>query len=120
LARALTIGIDAAKLGFDWERTEDALDKVEEELEEVREALQLTVEKQRDELGDLLFAVVNICRKVGISPDDALNGTCDKFERRFQFIIDTLTREGRTPEQTSLSDMEELWTKAKRGEQGTP
>ncbi len=120
LTRAFAIGVDAAKLGFDWEHTEDALDKVQEEILEVREALQLGPKHQRDELGDLLFAVVNVCRKLGISPDDALNQTCDKFERRFRFVVESLKAEGKAPEETSLSHMEDLWIEAKRGEQGTP
>lgn len=109
----------AARVGFDWTETKDVLGKIQEELGEVAEEFQGdNTDKSRltDELGDLLFACVNLARKANIDPGTALRGTNLKFERRFRRVEALLAAEGRTPEQASLEDMETLWVRAKTEE----
>ena len=112
----------AAKIGFDWRQARDVLDKVREEIDEVETCLdsfdgsETETDKLRGELGDLLFAVVNVARKVDISPEEALRSTNRKFYRRFRFVekhVDDHAVNGRT---LTLEEMEELWQEAKRQE----
>lgn len=114
LVEALKLQERAAKVGFDWSEPEPILDKIEEEIGELRQALK---EKDRakvaDELGDLIFAVVNIGRHVGADPEMALRGTNTKFRRRFAHIEHELHAEGETLEAATLERMEELWQAAK-------
>lgn len=112
----------AARVGFDWPEAKQVLDKIEEELGEVKAAMSdgAPAAKIADEIGDLLFAVVNLARKTGIDPGMALRGTTLKFERRFRRIEELLAAEGRSPGQTSLEDMEALWVKAKTEERPPP
>ncbi len=91
LTEALKLQERAAKVGFDWSDAEPILDKIEEEIGELREALAAgRREKVADELGDLIFALVNIGRHVGSDPEQALRGTNTKFRRRFGFIESSL------------------------------
>ena len=114
LVRALELGKAAARAGFDWPDARGAFEKVEEELEEVRAKLAAADGSQdpalKEELGDLLFAVVSLCRKSDIRPEDALRGTLRKFCQRFQAI------ERRFPdlEDQSLEAMEEIWQQQKK------
>ncbi|WP_457586228.1 nucleoside triphosphate pyrophosphohydrolase [Ensifer canadensis] len=114
LVEALKLQERAAKVGFDWSEPEPILDKIEEEIGELRQALK---EKDRakvaDELGDLIFAVVNIGRHVGTDPEMALRGTNTKFRRRFSHIEHELQAQGETLEAATLERMEELWQAAK-------
>src|SRR6478752_8847962 len=99
LTEALKLQERAAKVGFDWSAPEPILDKIEEEIGELREALRNgDQEKVSDELGDLIFAVVNIGRHVKTDPEQALRGTNTKFRRRFHHIETTLAAEGETLE----------------------
>ncbi|EJL54340.1 MazG family protein [Rhizobium sp. CF122] len=114
LTEALKLQERAAKVGFDWSAPEPILDKIEEEIGELRVALaEGDHAKVSDELGDLIFAVVNIGRHVKADPEDSLRGTNTKFRRRFNHIEAVLDAEGETLEAASLERMEEIWQAAK-------
>jgi len=114
LTEALKLQERAAKVGFDWSTAEPILDKIEEEIGELRVALKDgDPGKVRDELGDLIFAVVNVGRHVDADPEQALRGTNTKFRRRFGHIERTLEAEGETLQAATLERMEELWQAAK-------
>ncbi|WP_112945664.1 nucleoside triphosphate pyrophosphohydrolase [Rhizobium sp.] len=114
LTEALKLQERAAKVGFDWSAPEPILDKIEEEIGELREALASGDHaKVSDELGDLIFAVVNIGRHVKADPEQSLRGTNTKFRRRFNHIETSLEAEGETLEAATLERMEELWQAAK-------
>ncbi|EJC79197.1 MazG family protein [Rhizobium leguminosarum bv. trifolii WSM2297] len=114
LTEALKLQERAAKVGFDWSAPEPILDKIEEEIDELRAALREGDRaKVSDELGDLIFAVVNIGRHVKADPEQALRGTNTKFRRRFNHIEQVLDAEGETLEAASLERMEEIWQAAK-------
>ncbi|MCV9965338.1 nucleoside triphosphate pyrophosphohydrolase [Pararhizobium sp. BT-229] len=114
LVEALKLQERAAKVGFDWSSPEPILDKIEEEIAELREALASDNKaKVADELGDLVFAVVNIGRHVGTDPEMALRGTNTKFRRRFSHIETALEAGGESLEGATLERMEELWQAAK-------
>ncbi|QMV42250.1 bifunctional methyltransferase/pyrophosphohydrolase YabN [Cohnella cholangitidis] len=104
----------AAGVGFDWPDLDGVFDKIEEELQELRQAAkQESPERQKDELGDLLFAVVNASRFIKADPEEALAGTNRKFAARFKYIEEQLRISGRTFEQTDLLEMEAWWQEAK-------
>ncbi len=114
LTEALKLQEQAARVGFDWSAPEPILDKIEEEVRELREALaEGKPEKVADELGDLIFALVNIGRHVKTDPENALRGTNTKFRRRFHHIETSLAENGETLEAATLERMEELWQSAK-------
>jgi ATP diphosphatase len=114
LVEALKLQQQAAKVGFDWSDPEPILDKIEEEIAEFRAAL-ATGDKTKiaDELGDLIFAAVNIGRHVGADPEMALRGTNTKFRRRFGHIETSLQAAGKSLDDASLGEMEALWQGAK-------
>ncbi|WP_159951065.1 nucleoside triphosphate pyrophosphohydrolase [Rhizobium sp. 18065] len=115
LTEALKLQEQAAKVGFDWTEAEPILDKVEEEIGELREALKAgKQDKISDELGDLIFALVNIGRHVGAEPEQALRGTNSKFRRRFNHIETELHANGEDLNAATLERMEELWQAAKQ------
>jgi ATP diphosphatase len=116
LLRAEKLQKRAARVGFDWSETALVIDKIEEELQELRAELTARmVDRQRlsDELGDVLFAVANLARHLKVAPEDALRGTNDKFERRFRHIERRLAESGRKPADATLAEMEALWQEAK-------
>lgn len=114
LTEALKLQEQAARVGFDWSAAEPILDKIEEEIGELRQALaEGRSESISDELGDLIFAMVNIGRHVKVDAENALRGTNTKFRRRFRHIETSLTASGETLEAASLERMEELWQAAK-------
>jgi ATP diphosphatase len=116
LLRAEKIQKRAARVGFDWKDTAPVIDKIEEELAELRVELTAgTVDPARvsDELGDVLFAVANLARHCKVDPEAALRGTNDKFERRFRHIESRLAEQGRKPADATLDEMEALWQEAK-------
>ncbi|EWY42255.1 nucleoside triphosphate pyrophosphohydrolase [Skermanella stibiiresistens SB22] len=117
LTRAIKLQRRAARVGFDWAATADILDKIDEEIAELRAEL-AAADKARlqDELGDVLFAVTNLARRLDIDPETALRGTNAKFDRRFRRIEALLAETGRGPEQSDLDEMETLWQRAKREE----
>lgn len=117
LMRALKLQKRAARVGFDWVAPVDILDKIEEEVGELRRELgSRDKARMTDEFGDLLFALTNLARRLDIDPEEALRGTNAKFERRFRRIEDLLQAEGRGPADSSLEEMEALWQQAKREE----
>ena len=112
----------AARVGFDWTAAKDVLGKVREELEEVAEEFNRAGPNEArltDEIGDLLFACVNLARKANIDPGMALRGTNLKFDRRFRRVEALLAAEGRTPGEATLDEMEKLWVRAKGEERKT-
>jgi ATP diphosphatase len=114
LSEALKLQERAAKVGFDWSEAAPILDKIEEEVAELREALAAgEPDKVADELGDLIFAMVNIGRHVKADPEMALRGTNAKFRRRFRHIETELEESGETLEAATLERMEDLWQAAK-------
>jgi MazG family protein len=119
LARAEKLQRRAGRVGFDWGAPEPILDKIAEEIGELGAEL-ATADKDRlaDELGDVLFAVVNLARHLDIDAEAALRGTNAKFERRFKVIEQLLLLEGKTPEESNLEEMELLWQRAKEAERG--
>jgi MazG family protein len=116
LLRAEKIQKRAARVGFDWKETGPVIDKIEEELGELRAELAdgpPDPNRITDELGDVLFAVANLARHCRIDPEAALRATNDKFERRFRHIERRLAEQGRSPSDASLEEMEALWQEAK-------
>ena len=111
LERCYSISKKAVKVGFDWPDTEGVADKVREELQEVLEAK--TQEETMDELGDLLFTVVNLCRKKHIKPQDALSYANNKFTRRFNILKQLADERGLTLENLTTEQYDELWNQAK-------
>jgi MazG family protein len=115
LARAEKLQRRASRVGFDWGAPEPILDKIAEEIGELQSELPFG-DKDRitDELGDVLFAVVNLARHLEIDPEVALRGTNDKFDRRFRNIEQMLSLKGKTPETSTLEEMDALWTQSKK------
>jgi ATP diphosphatase len=119
LTRALKLQTRAARVGFDWGDPAAVLEKVSEEAAEVAEvARQGDRDAVEDEMGDLLFAVANLARHLGIDPEAALRRTNAKFVRRFEAVEDGLAARGRAPAEADLEEMEALWQEAKRTERG--
>jgi len=110
LVKAMRMQEKAAQVGFDWPSKENVWDKVEEELQEFKEA---EGKAKTEEFGDLLFSMVNYARWQEINPDDALEQTNRKFKQRFEAIEDHAKRNGMKLEQMSLEEMEAIWQKAK-------
>jgi MazG family protein len=114
LARAQKLTERASAVGFDWPDAAGPRDKVDEEVRELDAALKAgDPAAQRAELGDLLFAVVNLARKIGVDAETALRETSDRFHRRFEIVEDGLRRRGRTPRESTLDEMDALWREAK-------
>lgn len=103
----------AAGVGFDWSATEGVLDKIEEEIAELRTALAREPDRVAEEVGDLLFGVANLARHVGVDPESALARTNLKFRRRFAYMEQRLQERGRSLAEASLEDLEALWAEAK-------
>ena len=117
LTRALKLQIKAARVGFDWNDPLAVLAKIAEEADEIEaEIANGDRTAAQAEVGDLLFAVVNLARHLGIDPETALRGSNRKFERRFAAVEQALAARGKTPMQATLTEMEELWTAAKTAE----
>lgn len=115
LVRAAKLQKRASRVGFDWSSAPPVLDKVREELTELAEAMAAgTAQDQAEELGDLIFAVVNLARHLRIDPEDAMRAANAKFERRFRYVESALARSGRGPAEASLAEMDALWDEAKR------
>jgi tetrapyrrole methylase family protein/MazG family protein len=117
LLRAQRLQDKASRVGFDWPHVEQVWGKLFEELQELRAVMgQEDRARIEEEFGDVLFAFVNVARFLEINPDEALHNTSVKFIRRFQFIERELTRQGRTPKQATLAEMDALWEQAKQQE----
>ena len=117
LTRAQKLTTKAAKVGFDWPDATQVIDKIHEELDEVKEAASSKDrDKIEDEIGDLLFSVTNLARHFGIDPEQALRRTNAKFERRFRAVEQGLGKQDRSLTDASLEEMERLWVAAKMAE----
>lgn len=110
----------AARVGFDWTHVDPIVDKFREELQELHQAADSgDREKMADEVGDLLFAVVNLARFLRVDPESALKRSNRKFTRRFRYVEDALKQRGKTLQQSSLEEMDTLWEEAKKAEPET-
>jgi ATP diphosphatase len=116
LTRAAKLQRRAARVGFDWPDIEPILDKIEEEIAELCDATSEGQDRIEDELGDLLFTVVNLARKLDQDPEQALRRACRKFERRFRRVETMLAAEGKLPGTATLAEMDAKWEWAKREE----
>lgn len=117
LLEALKVTRKAAKFGFDWENAGQIFDKIREELAELEEAADAAdAEHTEEEIGDLLFAVVNLARRLDVEPETALKRTNRKFRRRFRFIEDELKASERSLDDAGLQEMDDLWNRAKSSE----
>src|SRR5438270_1911637 len=107
----------AARVGFDWRRTEDVFSKIEEEIGELREAIASgDASHIEDEVGDLLFTIANIARKLNVNAEEALQSTNRKFSRRFESMESRVRETGRNVDQLSFEEMDALWDEAKAAE----
>jgi len=107
----------AAAVGFDWPKASDVIDKINEELKELEEALSGGhKEEAQSEIGDLLFSLVNVARKTGVDPEVCLRGTMEKFQKRFASIEHALRKKGKRPTDSTLEEMDALWNRAKEKE----
>ena len=114
LLRAYEIGTRVAAVGFDWNRTEDVVAKIEEETAELRDAVAREgPARMEEEMGDLLFSIANLSRKLGIDPESALRKANEKFTARFEALEDRLHAQGRSVHQATLEEMEREWTAVK-------
>jgi MazG family protein len=109
----------AARVGFDWRGTDEVFDKLDEEIGELREAIAGgNKERMHDELGDLLFTIANIARKLDVNAEEALQSTNRKFARRFASMESHVHAAGRNIDQLTLEEMDALWDEAKAAERG--
>jgi nucleoside triphosphate diphosphatase len=119
LTRALKLQQKAGKVGFDWNDPHAVLAKIREEADEIEAELASGARQDAaSEVGDLMFAVVNLVRHLGADPEATLREANRKFERRFRYIEEALGASGKTPSQSTLAEMDALWDEAKRREQG--
>lgn len=118
LTRALKLTRRAARVGFDWPTPEAVLEKLAEETKELQDEIVAGAPSERlaDEVGDMLFVLANLARKLGLEPETCLRQANGKFERRFRAIEQALAAEGKSPSDATLDEMEVLWTAAKRAE----
>lgn len=117
LMRAEKLTKRAARVGFDWPSLEEVFEKLAEEIGETREAIDEGDQGHiEEEIGDVLFVLANLARKAKVDPEVALRSSNAKFERRFRWIEEALQRDGKSPETSSLEEMDVLWNLAKRHE----
>lgn len=115
LLRAYRLTDRASKVGFDWEKKEDAWKKVEEEMHELHRAIESDqLDEVEREFGDLLFGLVNYARFIGVNPENALRQSVEKFITRFQYIERRLKELGKDIHKSSLEEMDRLWEEAKK------
>jgi MazG family protein len=117
LHRAYQIGKRVAGVGFDWETTTDVMAKIEEEVAELRETISVEHEdagRREEEMGDLLFAIANLSRKLGIEPEAALRKANEKFTKRFNRLEQTFTEHGKDLKDATLDEMETEWQHLKK------
>ena len=113
LSRAYKLQKRCANVGFDWPDVQGCWDKVKEEIIEVEEC-EAGSEELAEELGDLMFALVNVVRKHKLDPEAVLRAANSKFEKRFRAVEQALAEQGKTPEQSDLAEMDALWNEVKK------
>jgi len=114
LLRAHEIGTRVAAVGFDWARTDDVIDKIEEEVAELRQAAASEGhERTEEEMGDLLFSIANLARKLGVEPESALRKANEKFSARFERLEARFESQGRSLQDATLDEMERVWAEIK-------
>jgi nucleoside triphosphate diphosphatase len=121
LLKAYKLGKRAAGVGFDWTKATDVVSKIEEEVAELRETLEQQpqdTERAEEEMGDLLFAIANLSRKLGIEPEAALRKANQKFTRRFEGMESAIKSSGRRLETLTLDELEAEWRQAKQSTSG--
>lgn len=105
---------NASEVGFDWDKREDVLVKIDEELLEFKAALQSNNRKKiKEEIGDLFLSLVNVCRFIDVNAEDAMKAAIKKFGDRFKYMEDSLAVRGKTPVEASLAEMDYLWNESK-------
>lgn len=115
LMRADKVQKKASKVGFDWDNADGAFDKISEELAELKIAVASgDKDNMREELGDLLFSVVNVSRFIGVDSEEALTGSTDKFIDRFSKVEKMADERGMNMKETDLSELDKLWDLAKK------
>jgi len=115
LLKASRMTEKASRVGFDWERADDVVLKLEEEMVEFKEAMAAGNQiATAEELGDLLFTMANVARKLGLNPEEALQGANRKFQRRFESMEQSLRSSSRSFEELTLAEMDGMWEQAKR------
>ncbi len=115
LLKAMRLTEKAANVGFDWEKTDEIFDKIDEEVRELKEAIASNDRKSIEhEVGDLLFTVANIARRLDVQAEEALQGTNTRFTRRFEHIEASLRAAGKTFDDVDLKEMDRLWGEAKK------
>jgi len=119
--KAQRVQARVARVGFDWSEQEAVLDKIEEEVREIRKAMRSeTPERVRAEIGDLLFATVNLSRFLGHDAEETLDQTIARFSRRFRHVEDRVHALGRNVSDCALAELEAFWVEAKQAEKATP
>jgi len=119
LSQAYQLTQKASRAGFDWPNIEGVLEKLDEEMSELREALALQDRKKiREEIGDLFFVLVNVSRFLHLHPEEALKRTLTKFVSRFHYIEASLHRQGKSLRQSDLVEMDRLWEESKKRKGG--
>jgi MazG family protein len=114
LLRAHEIGTRVAQVGFEWARTEEVVDKIDEEVRELRAALAESPARAAEEFGDLLFSIANLGRRLQIEPESALREANDKFTRRFDLVEADFERRGRSVHDATLEEMDAVWQRIKK------
>ncbi|WP_028840544.1 nucleoside triphosphate pyrophosphohydrolase [Thermodesulfobacterium hveragerdense] len=114
LQRAFRLGERAARVGFDWEKPEEVLNKLKEEAEELKEAIQKgEKEALKEEIGDLLFTIANLSRKLNINPEEALKVALEKFENRFKRLEEVVEKRGLSWKDLNLTQLDQIWEEVK-------
>jgi XTP/dITP diphosphohydrolase len=114
MVKATRIQEKARGVGFDWDHKEQVLGKIKEEIEELHSEVQAGSDRIEDELGDVLFSVINYSRFIGIDPESALERTNKKFIKRFQYLEKEVGEQGKSLDTMTLEEMDEIWEESKR------
>lgn len=114
MVKSMRIQEKARGVGFDWDNSEQVWDKVKEELDELKVEVDAKSDKMEDEFGDLLFALINYARFIGVNPEDALEKTNKKFIKRFQYLEEESKKDGKKMGEMTLEEMDVYWNRAKK------
>jgi XTP/dITP diphosphohydrolase len=114
MVKSMRIQEKARGVGFDWDNSEQVWDKVKEELDELKVEVDAKSDKMEDEFGDLLFALINYSRFIGVNPEDALEKTNKKFIKRFQYLEEESKKDGKAMGEMTLEEMDVYWNRAKK------